>query len=405
MRSVGFIRPSMLALAAAALLAGCSSNGNNNAPAPAPTRVQAAASSAAASPAAGSAATAAAKPPGTPAATAATSRPSASLAAATVSAAATLPPPPSKAETVHVDHVPLMNFAPLYVAIERGYFKEQGIEIDLQRVASGTEAMPFLAQGQIDVGAIGIASSTFNSVKRGFDVEIVASAAYFPDKNNPTVVLVRKELMDSGKVKTIADLKGKKVGVAGTAGSTGAYLLSKALETARLKPTDVDMQNLANPDMVTALANGAIDAALIGSPFSQQAVQAGSAVVLLSDWLPGASSTAYLYSAKFIKEHPETALRFMAALIKGSRAMQGDQYLSPENLAAYVKWTGSPEAAIKAASPLRYDPNLTVARESIADQERVDRDNGWSDYKDALDLGQLIDESFGQRAVSALGKP
>ncbi len=400
MSSTGVFRSAVLALAAAAFLAGCGSS-NNSAPLAAPTRAQAGAGTVTTPSAGGSVATSTARPAGSPSA----ARPSVITGAATAAVAATLPPPPAKPETVHVDHVPLMNFAPLYVAMERGFFKEQGIEIDLQRVASGTEAMPFLAQGQIDVGAIGIASSTFNSVKRGFDVKIVASAAYFPDTNNPTVVLVRKELMDSGKVKTIADLKGKKVGVAGTTGSTGAYLLSKALETAKLKPTDVDMQNLANPDMITALANGAIDAALIGSPFSEQAVQAGSSVVLLRDWLPGASSTAYLYSAKFIKEHPETALRFMAALVKGSRAMQGDQYLGAENVAAYVKWTGSSEAAIKSASPLRYDPNLTVARDSIADQERVDRENGWTDYKDALDLGQLIDESLGQRAVAALGKP
>jgi len=339
------------------------------------------------------------------AATVAAATPFASpIAVASLGAGTTLPPPPAKPETVKVNHVPLINFAPMYVAIERGYFKEQGIEIDMQRVASGTEATPFLAQGQIDVGAIGIAGSTFNSVKRGFDVKIVASAALFPTQNSPTVVLVRKELLDSGKVKTIADLKGRKVGVAGTTGSTGAYLLAKALETVKLKPADVDMQNLANPDMVTALQTGAIDAALIGSPFSEQAVQNGAASVLLKDFVPGGSATAYIFSGKFAKDHPDTAVRFVAALVKGARAMQGDAYLSPENLAAYVKLTGGTEAAIKTATPLRYDPNMAIARDSIADQERVNRENGWTDYKDPLDLNQLIDESFQRRVISALGK-
>jgi NitT/TauT family transport system substrate-binding protein len=390
-------RPKLMLLAAAcagllALTACGSNNGNstknaNNAATA--TRVATAASTA----------TNAAMPTGTTAAKTPTP-----AAAGSPAAAATIPPPPAKPETVHVDHVPLLNFAALYVAIDRGYFKDEGIDIDLQRVSSGTDAMPFLASGQVDVGAIGLAAAIFNSVHRGFDVKIVASAAIYPQKDIPTVLLVRKALVDSGQVKTVADLKGRKIGVAGGTGSTGAYLLVKALATGGLKYSDVNAQNLANPDMVQALANGAIDAALIGSPYSEQAVQAGSAVVLAKDFVPGAAGTAYVFSGKFLREHPDTALRFMAALLRGVRAIQGNDYLSPENLATYVKFTGSTEAAIKAAPPLVYDPNLAIATESIADQERVDRENGWTDYTDPLDISKLIDPTPQQKVVAALGK-
>lgn len=386
----------LLAVACAGLLAlsACGSNNNN---AKSANNTATVASAAATRPA-----TVAATPAST-ATTAAATTPTA-LAAGSPAAAATIPPPPAKPETVHVDHVPLLNFAALYVAIDRGYFKDEGIDIDLQRVTSGTDAMPFLASGQVDVGAIGLAAAIFNSVHRGFDVKIVASAALYPQKDVPTVLLVRKALVDSGQVKTVADLKGRKVGVAGGAGSTGAYLLVKALQTGGLKYTDVNAQNLANPDMVQALANGAIDAALIGSPYSEQAVQTGSAVVLAKDFAPGAAGTAYVFSGKFLREHPDTALRFMAALLRGARALQGTDYLSPENLATYVKFTGSTEAAIKAAPPLVYDPNLAIATDSIADQEKVDRENGWTDYTDPLDISKLIDPTLQQKVVAALGK-
>jgi len=63
------------------------------------------------------------------------------------------------------------------------------------------------------------------------DVKIVASAAVFPPTNSPTVLLVRKALQDGGQVKGVADLKGRKVAVAETEGSAGAYLLARALQT------------------------------------------------------------------------------------------------------------------------------------------------------------------------------
>lgn len=390
----------MCALAGVLALVACGSSNNGNTHANTPANAaKPSASATATQPEASPAATAAGSP------AAAAPKPAATPSAASSPiAGAALPPPPAQAETVHVDHVPLINFAALYIAIDRGYFKDEGINVDLQRVTSGTEAMPFLASGQVDVGAIGLAASIFNSVHRGFDVKIVASAAVYPQTNVPTYVLVRRELVDSGKVKTIADLKGRKVGVAGTTGSTGAYLLDKALAAGGLKFTDVTTENLANPDMVLALANGGIDAALIGSPFSEQAVQAGSATILARDFAPGAAGTAYVFSGQFIKNHPDTALRFTAALLKGVRDLQGANYLDAQNLATLVKFTGSTEQAIKNAPPLVYDPNLSIATASITDQEKVDRENGWTDYTEPLDVNQLIDASLQQRAVAALGR-
>ncbi len=53
----------------------------------------------------------------------------------------------------------------------------------------------------------------FNAFNKGFDLRIVGSAAIQPAKGGPTIIIVRKELKDSGKVKSIADLKGMKVAI------------------------------------------------------------------------------------------------------------------------------------------------------------------------------------------------
>ncbi len=77
-------------------------------------------------------------------------------------------------DKVKVAYVAIMNFAPLYVAIGRDFMKEQNIEVDMQKVASGTEAMAFLAQGSLDAGGVGITAATFNAFNKGFDMRIVA---------------------------------------------------------------------------------------------------------------------------------------------------------------------------------------------------------------------------------------
>ncbi len=326
-----------------------------------------------------------------------------SAPAASSGSVASAAKPSGPADTVKVVHVPGLFFAPLYVAIDRGFFKEQNIEISLDKAASGAEVMAFLAQGQIDVGAVGLSAATFNTFAKGFDFKVIASAGIAPQTNGPSKFEVRKALVDSGQVKTLADLKGKKVAVAGGTGSAGAYLAVKALQTAGLTGKDVQFVNLANPDMVQALANGAVDAALIGTPFSTQAIQQGAGAILVDDFAPGYSTTTFLYSGKLIKDRPDVANRFALALLKGYRAIQGANYLTDANVQTYVKYTGSTEQVIRATPPFVYDPNMAIKTESIKDQEKIYRESGWTDYTQAVDISKLFDPSFADKAVKAVG--
>ncbi len=313
--------------------------------------------------------------------------------------------PKASAQTdkVKAAYVAIMNFAPLYVAIERGYMKEQNIEVDMQKVASGTEAMAFLAQGTLDAGGIGITAATFNAFNKGFDLRIVASAALQPQKGGPTIILVRKDLKDSGKVKSIADLKGMKVGIAGGPGTTGAYFIAKALKDAGLTIKDIEIVNLANPDLPLGIEKGSIDAALVGPPYSDQILAGGKGVLLAQDTAPGAMTTVFMYSGNLIKERPDVAKRFMVALVKGSRAMQGDKYLDPANMKAYLKFVTSTEDAIRKGKPQIFDPNLKVYIDSIKNMEEVFRWAGWTNYTTVIPQDKMVDSSFEENAVKVLG--
>jgi NitT/TauT family transport system substrate-binding protein len=324
------------------------------------------------------------------------------LAVGVTGAGAKTPAPLNPPQKVKVAYVPIMKFATMYVAAGRGIFKKYGLDVDLEKVKSGTEAIAFLTQGSVDVGGIAIVTSLWNSWNRGLDIRVIAPGGLEPMKNSPTTLLVSTKSVD--KVKDIADLKGKKLGVAGGPGSGGEYLAAKALERGKLTIRDVDLVNIGNPDIPAALASGSVDAAIAGAPYSDQAVEKGGAKVLATDLTPGLMTVAFVGSGKFIKERPEVAERFVLALTEAARMMQGDDYLSRDNMDAYMKYTATTEEALKKATPTVYDPNMEIPVKGLADVERVHRENGRTDYDTPIDLKKVIDTEFVEKAIADLGE-
>ncbi len=309
--------------------------------------------------------------------------------------------PLSPRESVRVAYVPIMKFAPLYVAAERGLFDALGLDVTIDRVASGTEAIAFLEQGQIDVGGIAIVVALWNGWAQGMDLRVIAPGGLEPFEGSPTKLMLRADLADT--VQSIADLRGRNVAVAGGPGSGGEYLAAKALESGGLTIRDVNLINLANPDIPAGLAGGAVDAGILGSPYADAVEADGSAVPFATDLTPGLMTVAFVGSGDFVRERPEVARRFALALMQAARLMQGDDYLSPENLAAYLSFVSATEEALRAGDPVLYDPDQVIEADGLGDVERVHRENGRTDYEQPLDLSAVIDSSFVDWAREQLG--
>jgi NitT/TauT family transport system substrate-binding protein len=306
-------------------------------------------------------------------------------------------------QQVRVAYVPILKFATLYVAADRGLFEKYGLDVTIDSVASGTEAIAFLEQGQIDVGGIAIVTSLWNGWNQGIDVRVFAPGGLEPFENSPTRFMVRKDLFDSGEVDTIEELSGRTVAMAGGPGSGGEYLAAKALELGGLTIRDVQALNLANADMPAAFENGSIDAALLGSPYADQVEADGTAVTLATDLVPGLMTVAFVGSGQFLNERPEAAQRFALALLEAARLMQGEDYYDVENIAAYLTYINSTEDAIRTGTPVLYDPDLTIPVDGLADVERVHRENGRTEYETPIDLGNVITTDFADFALEAAG--
>jgi NitT/TauT family transport system substrate-binding protein len=312
--------------------------------------------------------------------------------------------PLSPKQKVIVAYVPILKFATLYVAASRGIFDRYGLDVETQSVRSGTEVIAFLTQGKVDVGGIAIVASTWNGWVKGMDMRIIAPGALEPVKGSPTRLLARKDLVDSGKVRTVADLKGLRLGMAGGPGSGGEYLAAKALERGRLTIRDVQALNISNVDMTAGFASKSLDAGILGSPYADQAIAAGNAVSLAEDLTPGAMTVAFVSSGKLLKERPEVARRFVLALMEAARMMQGADYLASENVRAYLAHVNATEQSIRTGDPVIYDPNQEISLDGLRDVERVHRENGRTEYQQAFDPATVTDASLVDWARSVLGR-
>ena len=323
--------------------------------------------------------------------------------AATAASASAAPTAVPAAETVRIAHVPSTLFAPLYVAIEKGYFREQAIAPQLEVVTAGQDAMALAAQGQLDVVVGGFAAATFNAVERGLEIRAVGSMGAQPQSGFPSALMVRKDLLDSRQVQTIADLRGRKTALAGGAGSTGSYWVGTKLREAGLTLRDIDIVNVPFPDMVTAFKASAIDAAFPPAPFTTEILRDGTADNFGGPIRPGAAAVGTLYGVSFMRERDAAARRVFVALVRGARDVQGPDYHSDANLAIFSKYTNIAIDTLRNIDQYGFDRDLKPDVETLLDMQRLFLESGILTFTPPLTAERVVDETYSRAAVDQLG--
>src|SRR5579885_1684318 len=229
--------------------------------------------------------------------------------------------------------------AGIFLAMDWGYFAEQGLEIEIIR-GSGSEQVAALATGEMDVGAGAVSAGLLNAMSRELPLRIVADKGSNPPGFGYQAIVLRKDLWDSGQVRSWADLRGRRIAAASVRSSVD-FLLARGLAEAGLKLEDVDLVQVAYPDMNMALANGVIDAASFWEPLLTVGLEQGILVrwKCIDEVDPGHQSGTILYGTSFLANRPELGHRFMLAYVRapalqrcvpqGHRARRGDRQHRP----------------------------------------------------------------------------
>lgn len=192
--------------------------------------------------------------------------------------------------------------APLWAAVEEGIFTEHGLDVTVQPIQGGAQAMPALLNGDVDF-SVGQPFGAMRASLQGLDVKIVANYAESHAEGDDINSVVAGAGSD---ISSPADLAGKRVAV-NSLGAAGDLTIMAAVEQDGGDPSTIEFVEVAFPDAQAQLESGNIDAAWVPEPFVSMVVGAGGARVVdpYQAVLPGLPTLVVQTTGATVTDDPE----------------------------------------------------------------------------------------------------
>jgi len=314
---------------------------------------------------------------------------------------------PASAQPVKLGHLGIVADGPFYLAIENGYFKAEGIEVQLERFTSAAQATAPLSTNQVQLVGGGMSAGLFNAFARGWPVRIVMPRTRDVPGFSSDTLIVRNDLRSS--VRGLQDLKGKKIAI-NAPNAALHYMVGKMLESAGVKLTEVELVVMPWPNMGPALETKAIDAGAVVEPFAAIYNEKNiafpfrrSADVLTRPYF---EVSVILYNTDWSSRNADQAKAFTVAYLRGARdyydAMRGGPKRK-QVVDVLMKYTSLKDPAQYNQIQWEYvDPNLQFNVESMRDQQEWYAAQGSVAKK--VDVDSMIDRSFVDHALAKLGR-
>jgi NitT/TauT family transport system substrate-binding protein len=301
-----------------------------------------------------------------------------------------------EAQTIRLGYIPIIIFAPLYVGIERGYFAEENIAVELTAIQSTNDAVIQLAAGNFEVIFAGGNAGVFNALEQGLDFTIIAPM----HSESPPLATPLVTGADRDDIQSAADLEGKRVAVNGI-GAAIEYWVDQALAQEGLSIEDVELTAMRFPDMPAALANGSLDAAVITEPLVTINEDQGLVKVLAEDFIDGFTATYVLTNAPWLEANPEAARGFMRAYLRACRDLQGD-YMNEEIAQIIEEYTQVPAAVVMRSPLAGYDPDGEVPIDDLETLQAFFMERGSLEYNELLDVNQFVNTEIAAEIATEL---
>ncbi len=312
---------------------------------------------------------------------------------------------------VKVAYVGVVSDIGLFLADREGYFRDEGLDVAFVQIDQTNKMVPPLSTGDLDVGGGTVAAGLYNAVSRDIALRVVADKGSVAAGYGYEGLLVRKDLIDSGRYRGFADLKGLKIAI-GSFGSGNASAANEALRLGGLRFSDANFVALPFPQHLIALTNKGIEASFTNEPTVTLALQRGVAVkVAGNDKIHPNQQTAVLfYSERFAKDRADAALRFMRAYIKAVRdyndALMDVSLAGPQadaivhTLTAYTSLKDP--ALLRRITPAAVNPDGLVNVTGLRTDLAFYKEQGLIQDANAS-VDKIIDMSFVDAVVRELG--
>jgi len=336
----------------------------------------------------------------------------ASAAAAVGSAAASgayNPTPLSPPVNIKIGGSLLVGEAGVFAAMDKGYFKQEGIEAEYVQAGSTADMLAQVVTNGLQFASVGQDPSLFNVASRDVPVKIIGYNSIISNHDTAAGFVVRKDLIDSGRYKEATDFKGFTVAIPGNTGSQGDVFLEKFAAQGGWTLRDVKETSIVFPQMVTALGNKAVDAGFSVQPFVSimENQNIAKMVATAGELFPGLPADVFVVSPTFANEQPDATVRVLAAFIRGQR----------DYWHAFVKKDVPPDemyriianhtpfknpSQIAPSTTSNVDPNGEMDPTNI--QYEADAFLRYGTLKQKIEASTVIDQELANRAVARIGR-
>nr|WP_260691692.1 ABC transporter substrate-binding protein [Rhizobium laguerreae] len=304
---------------------------------------------------------------------------------------------------LRIGWVQAMANAPALIAEEKGYFRDEGLNVELKGFGDGPVIQQAVAGGEIDVAYIG-APPVYQWAARGLEAKIIAKVNY-----GQAAVIAKTD----GPIHSLSDLKGKRL--AGVNRGSGMDVLLRGYvlkEAGGLSPdTDLALSQMPVGNMNAALDTGVVDAAFLWEPFISQSVLRGAGRVVfdVNGALPGYPWYVIAAPAKTLKERPDDLVKLLRANSKAIAFLrehpeEADRIIAQsfklESLAAADGSIVPPEAIVtEARKRLGWSAEIEPSDRAFI-QRLIDYSVALGFLEKRLNVDDIIDGSFAAKAAA-----
>ncbi len=291
-------------------------------------------------------------------------------------------------ERVTVGHIPIFISAPLIVGVEEGHFEDEGVEVNLERLAGGADMLVQTAAGNFDIGSGGVGVALFNlvgeaeSAGQEIPIEVVAPLhEEYPPATTP--LAVSRERYESGEITSVEDLEGMTVSI-NARGAATEYWLELALNSGGLTMDDIELTTVNFPEVATALENESIDGAMLGEPLATLGQDQDMVTILTDDFVDGEQPTAVYWNRSWAEDNPESAEGFLRGYLRAVERLEDGGWEDDAILEMIEAHTDVPVDVLERAS--RPYNSGTLDLESFRAQEAFFRGQDLLTYDGELDF-------------------
>jgi NitT/TauT family transport system substrate-binding protein len=223
----------------------------------------------------------------------------------------------SAQEKLKLGVLPFSESLAAIIADKQGFFKEEGLDVEITKFDSGAIAVPVLQSGRIDI-VLSNTIATFQAIEQGLDAIILAPGAIVrtspPDTTTALIVL-------KDSIKSLKDLEGKRIAVNVINSSAWLHMVA-ALEKHGVDRTKVRFAEVPFPQMNDPLLAGQIDAVGQVEPFRSALMASGKAEIVSWTYVetaPNTDITQYIALAPWVEKNRATVAKFVRAVTKGAQ--------------------------------------------------------------------------------------